>query len=73
VQRSARLAQVGSGDRSEKIRTYNVKDNRTTDHRLGKNFALEPILNGQLHDLIGACVAADQGRQLEELAEQVSS
>jgi peptide chain release factor 1 len=67
------LAQVGSGDRSEKIRTYNVKDNRTTDHRLGKNFALEPILNGQLHDLIGACVAADQGRQLEELAEQVSS
>ena len=72
-QRSARLAQVGSGDRSEKIRTYNVKDNRTTDHRLGKNFALEPILNGQLHDLIGACVAADQGRQLEELAEQVSS
>jgi peptide chain release factor 1 len=72
-QRSARLAQVGSGDRSEKIRTYNVKDNRTTDHRLGKNFALEPILNGQLQDLIGACVAADQGRQLEELAAQVSS
>jgi peptide chain release factor 1 len=72
-QRSARLAQVGSGDRSEKIRTYNVKDNRTTDHRLGRNFSLEPILNGQLHDLIGACIAADQGRQLEELAEQVSS
>ncbi len=72
-QRSARLAQVGSGDRSEKIRTYNVKDNRTTDHRLGRNFSLEPILNGQLHDLIGACIAADQGRQLEELAEHVSS
>ena len=72
-QRSARLAQVGSGDRSEKIRTYNVKDNRITDHRLGRNFSLEPILNGQLHDLIGACIAADQGRQLEELAEQVSS
>jgi peptide chain release factor 1 len=72
-ERSARLAQVGSGDRSEKIRTYNYKDNRTTDHRLGRNFSLEPVLNGQLHDLIGACIAADQSRQLEELAEQVAS
>jgi len=73
AQRSARLAQVGSGDRSEKIRTYNLKDNRITDHRLGRNFTLEPVLQGQLHDLIGACIAADQGRQLQELAEQVSS
>jgi peptide chain release factor 1 len=72
-ERSARLAQVGTGDRSEKIRTYNYKDNRTTDHRLGRNFSLEPVLNGQLHDLIGACIAADQSRQLEELAEQVAS
>ena len=67
-ERSARLAQVGTGDRSEKIRTYNVKDNRTTDHRLGRNFSLEPILNGQLGDLIAACIAADQNRLLEELA-----
>ena len=72
-QRSTRLAQVGSGDRSEKIRTYNFKDNRTTDHRLGRNFALEPVLNGQLHDLISASIAADQSRQLEELAQQVAS
>ena len=71
-QRSARLAQVGSGDRSEKIRTYNVKDNRTTDHRLGRNFSLEPVLQGQLAELIGACVAVDQRRQLEELAEQAA-
>jgi peptide chain release factor 1 len=71
-ERSARLAQVGSGDRSEKIRTYNYKDNRTTDHRLGRNFSLEPVLQGQLADLIGACVSADQRRQLEELAEQAS-
>ncbi len=71
-QRSARLAQVGSGDRSEKIRTYNVKDNRTTDHRLGRNFSLEPVLQGQLAELIGACVAADQRRQLEELAAQAT-
>ncbi|MEB3307907.1 MAG: peptide chain release factor 1 [Cyanobacteriota bacterium] len=72
-ERSARLAQVGSGDRSEKIRTYNYKDNRVTDHRLGRNFSLDPVLNGQLHDLIGACVTADQNRLLEELADQVAA
>ena len=71
-ERSARLAQVGSGDRSEKIRTYNYKDNRTTDHRLGRNFSLEPVLQGQLAELIGACVSADQRRQLEQLAEQAA-
>ena len=65
---SARRAQVGSGDRSEKIRTYNYKDNRTTDHRLGKNFPLETVLNGQLSDLIEACTHADQQQKLEELA-----
>ena len=72
-ERSARLAQVGTGDRSEKIRTYNYKDNRTTDHRLGRNFSLEPVLQGQLAELIGACVSADQRRQLEQLAEQVGA
>jgi peptide chain release factor 1 len=72
-ERSARLAQVGSGDRSEKIRTYNVKDNRATDHRLGRNFSLDPVLNGELADLIGACIAADQSRQLEALAAQAGS
>ena len=65
---SARRAQVGSGDRSEKIRTYNYTDNRTTDHRLGRNFPLETVLNGQLSDLIEACTHADQQRQLEALA-----
>jgi peptide chain release factor 1 len=67
-ERCARLAQVGTGDRSEKIRTYNYKDNRVTDHRLGRNFSLEPVLNGELADLVGACIAADQSRQLEALA-----
>jgi len=65
---SARRAQVGSGDRSEKIRTYNYKDNRITDHRLGRNFPLENILQGQLDEIIGACIHADQQKQLEELA-----
>jgi peptide chain release factor 1 len=72
-ERSARLAQVGTGDRSEKIRTYNYKDNRVTDHRLGRNFSLEPVLDGQLADVVGACIAADQSRQLEELAASAAS
>ncbi len=67
---SARRAQVGTGDRSEKIRTYNYKDNRITDHRLGKNFSLEPVLSGQLEDLIGACIAEEQRSQMEELTSQ---
>ncbi len=69
-ERSARLAQVGTGDRSEKIRTHNYKDNRTTDHRLGLNFPLESVLEGQLEDLIGACIAEEQRLQIEELGEQ---
>ncbi|MCS5692475.1 peptide chain release factor 1 [Cyanobium sp. FGCU-6] len=69
---SERRAQVGSGDRSEKIRTYNYKDNRVTDHRLGRNFSLETVLNGQLDDLLGACVASEQNRLLEEMAEQAT-
>ena len=68
-ERSQRLMQVGSGDRSEKIRTYNFKDNRTTDHRLGSNFALEPILAGQLDDVIDACLAQEQKRMLEDFNE----
>ncbi len=67
---SERRAQVGTGDRSEKIRTYNYKDNRTTDHRLGCNFALEPVLAGQLEELIGACIAEEQRRQMEKLSHQ---
>ena len=70
---SNRRAQVGSGDRSEKIRTYNYKDNRTTDHRLGRNFTLEPVLEGQLEDLIGACIAEEQRQKLEALSDQTDT
>ena len=65
---SARRAQVGTGDRSEKIRTYNAKDNRVTDHRLGKNFSLDPVLQGQLDDVIGSCIAEEQRAKLEALS-----
>ncbi len=67
---SARRAQVGSGDRSEKIRTYNYKDSRATDHRLNRHFALDTLLSGQLQEPIEACIAAEQSRQLEALARE---
>ena len=67
-ERSERLMQVGTGDRSEKIRTYNYKDNRTTDHRLGCNFSLEPILSGQLDEILNACIAKEQKRQMEQFS-----
>ena len=70
---SDRRAQVGSGDRSEKIRTYNYKDNRATDHRLGRNFSLDPVLDGQLDDVIGACIAEEQRQKLEALSSQTDS
>jgi peptide chain release factor 1 len=66
--RSMRLLQVGTGSRSEKIRTFNYKDNRVTDHRLGQNFSLNPVLEGDLEPLIQSCISQDQQERLEELA-----
>ncbi|MFM7439532.1 MAG: peptide chain release factor 1 [Snowella sp.] len=65
---SMRRSQVGTGSRSEKIRTYNYKDNRVTDHRLGKNFSLSPILEGDVEEIIQSCISQDQQEQLAELA-----
>ncbi|MEB3230239.1 MAG: peptide chain release factor 1 [Leptolyngbyaceae bacterium] len=70
---SMRRSQVGTGSRSEKIRTYNYKDNRATDHRLGTNFSLSPILEGDIDDIIQSCIAKDQQERLEELAASTSS
>merc|ERR1711935_1102980 len=64
---SQRKMQVGTGSRSEKIRTYNYKDSRCTDHRLGSNFALDSVLSGQIEPIVGACIAMDQQEQLEEM------
>jgi peptide chain release factor 1 len=69
AQAAKRLAQVGSGARSEKIRTYNYKDNRCTDHRLNHNFALAQFLSGDIDGVIAMCIASDQQTQLKELAE----
>jgi peptide chain release factor 1 len=65
---SARRMQVGTGSRSEKIRTYNYKDSRVTDHRLNQNFSLPPVLEGDLEELIQTCISRDQQEQLEQLA-----
>jgi peptide chain release factor 1 len=70
---SMRRSQVGTGSRSEKIRTYNYKDNRVTDHRLGQNFALAPVLEGDLETMIQSCISQDQQERLEELAAENSS
>ncbi|MCU0566470.1 MAG: peptide chain release factor 1 [Oculatellaceae cyanobacterium Prado106] len=70
---SMRRSQVGTGSRSEKIRTYNYKDNRVTDHRLGVNFTLNPVLEGELEDLIQSCISQDQQERLEELASETST
>ena len=62
-----RKSQIGSGSRSEKIRTYNYKDSRVTDHRLGENFPLPNILGGQLVYVHGKCVAMTQQELMAEL------
>jgi peptide chain release factor 1 len=65
---SMRRSQVGTGARSEKIRTYNYKDNRVTDHRLGQNFTLNPVLEGDIEMVVQSCISQDQQERLEELA-----
>jgi peptide chain release factor 1 len=63
----ARRTQVGSGGRSEKIRTYNYKDNRVTDHRIGLTIKrLDAVLEGALDDFIDALTAAEQADRLAE-------
>lgn len=66
--RGLRLSQVGTGARSEKIRTYNYKDNRITDHRLGQNFPLANSLEGDIDVMIQSCISQDQQDRLEQLA-----
>jgi peptide chain release factor 1 len=69
---SMRRSQVGTGSRSEKIRTYNYKDNRVTDHRLGQNFTLTPLLEGDIEEIIQCCISQDQQERLAELAASIN-
>ena len=66
-----RRSQVGTGDRSERIRTYNYPQGRLTDHRIGLTlYKLEDILNGNLDEVIDALITADRAEKLKESMEK---
>ena len=65
---SMRRSQVGTGARSEKIRTYNYKDNRITDHRLGQNFSLANCLEGDNDQINETRITQEQQERLAEKA-----
>lgn len=67
-----RKSQVGSGSRSEKIRTYNWKDSRVSDHRIGANFSLQNFLDGDIKGAIGGMQALEQEEKLAELNAEMS-
>jgi len=69
-ERERRGSQVGSGSRSEKIRTYNWKDSRCSDHRLGENFPLQKFLGGDIGSMIDSMIAKDQEEKLRQLSEE---
>jgi peptide chain release factor 1 len=66
----ARRSQVGSGQRSEKIRTYNFSQNRVTDHRIGLSvYSLDRVLDGDLDQFVEQLTDAEQAERLEALGD----
>ena len=66
----ARRSQVGTGDRSEKIRTYNFPQGRVTDHRIKLTLhKLDAVLDGDLDEIIDSLIAADQAAKLANMQE----
>lgn len=66
----ARRSQIGTGDRSEKIRTYNFPQGRVTDHRIGLTiYKLDKVMDGDIQEIIDSCLAADQAAKLLKMGE----
>ena len=64
-----RRSQVGTGDRSERIRTYNFPQGRLTDHRIGQNLNVWTVIDGDLEELIHLLIEYDKKLKLEKLAQ----
>jgi len=65
-----RRSQIGTGDRSEKIRTYNFPQGRVTEHRIKLTlYKIDSVMNGELNELIDSLIAADQAEKLAKMGE----
>ena len=72
-ERARRGSQVGTGGRSEKIRTYNWKDSRCSDHRLRQNFPLSQFLGGDIGTIINSMIIKDQEEKLKQMTEEANA